>query len=68
MNRALKVGDRVRVKGKTSVPDYFPGDQGRVLRGPEVDDRGDLGYLLAMDEDGGKRTVFFTADEIEPAG
>jgi len=66
MNREMKVGDRVRVRTWTGMPEYFLGDRGTVLRYPEIYETGGFCYLVAMDKDGGKGTALFTADEIEP--
>ena len=66
MSREMKVGDRVRVRTWTGMPEYFLGDRGTVLRYPEIFETGEPCYLVAMDKDAGKGTALFTADEIEP--
>ena len=63
MRVTLKVGDRVRVKGRKKVEGYHPGDKGTVTAASEG---GWWYYLVQMDEDipaiGG---VIFTEGEIE---
>ena len=63
MSVTLKVGDRVRVKGRKKVEGYHPGDKGPVTAVP----KGRRWYFLVeMDEDipaaGG---VIFMESEIE---
>jgi hypothetical protein len=68
MTRKPLPGDRVRVTTRTSIPDYFPGDKGTVLRGPEPSEIGADTYLVAMDDPAGKGVVLFGEDEIEVEG
>jgi hypothetical protein len=65
MTKQPQPGDRVRVTTRTAVPDYLPGDEGTVLRGPEPSDGGVPAYLVAMDYPAGKGVVLFAEDEIE---
>jgi hypothetical protein len=58
-------GDRVRVTTWTGMPDYFRGDRGTVLSGPEPAESDEPAYLVAMDQDAGKGIAHFTVDEIE---
>jgi hypothetical protein len=65
--KPLKVGDRVRIKAGRRIPRYQSGDRGTVWRGPVTSAAGTAYYLLTMDRDGGRNTIF-TTNEIEPDG
>jgi hypothetical protein len=63
----LKPGDRVRVTRRNRLTDYFPGDRGRVLAGPERVAGSRLRYYsVAIEEAPGKVRAVFAEDEIEP--
>jgi hypothetical protein len=62
----LRIGDRVRVKGRHCVPTYYPGAKGQVLDGPTVSpSSGAIYYVVAMDKDATRARTVFLADEIE---
>jgi hypothetical protein len=65
MTRKPQPGDRVRVTTWTGMPDYFRGDRGTVLSGPEPVEGGEPAYQVAMDQAAGKGVTHFTEDEIE---
>ena len=65
MGRGLRRGDRIRVRRTERTDKYAPGDMGTVLSGPYVPSQGKPFYVVAIDDDSPRPTVF-TVDEIEP--
>jgi hypothetical protein len=66
MKDALKVGDRVRVRAGTRIPQYPAGGKGTVAEGPFRFGAGRRYYLVAMDSDWTRQPVVYSEWEIEP--
>jgi hypothetical protein len=65
MSDELKVGGRVRVTERTSLPGCQPGEKGTVLR-LSASASGEPVYVVAMDEEDSGLEFYFLAEEIEP--
>ena len=65
MGRGLRRRERIRIRRTERTDKYAPGDTGTVLSGPYVPAQGAPYYVVAMDDDSPRPTVF-TVEEIEP--